>query len=343
MISKNEGEVKEIPHLINWIYFGPKIFDETGEIRESFRTNIAGWITVSPQATFKLWINKDELNTTQQSTLMNYAATFPGKLQIVDQRQSIDIVPEIADETTIQHKIYQLFLLELTHPKGNYAAASDLFRLLILYHQGGIYSDLDVSCIYHLKEHIKAPLDLLVYFSKFIIKKNMIHGDMSNCVIAAPPHSPVIMQLFKTILGNYLHDEKKYGSIENYFASRNHYELMNTSGSDAYRTTLVQRNSNLFFKIQPQYFTGQQCFDLDFLTQSVDLENVALQIESGKLETSMSKEELSTLPLRRWDIDLTKSLLNSTFEKAWLQPKQILPEVTIELTTNPTQLPSCKQ
>ncbi|WP_207384187.1 glycosyltransferase [Legionella nagasakiensis] len=325
---------------MHWIYFGPKIFDTSGAIRDSFRRNMAEWIRANPQATFKLWINQEELTTTQRDALRQYAASFYGKLQILDQKQATAFIPELTDQTTIQYNIYQLFLLELTHPQGNYAAASDLFRLLILYNQGGVYSDLDVTCTYRLKEHMKAPLGLLVYFSKFVIKKEMIYGNMSNCVVAAPVHSPVIMALFKTILSNYQYNEKKYGSMENYLRSRNYYEVMNTSGSDAYRTVLIRRNTPLFFRVQPQYFTGERCFLIDFLTQSIDPEAVARQIASGLLQTNMSQEELSTIPPRRWDAEFTQSLLSSTFEKAWAHPKQTLSEETeAPETTKPVRSP----
>jgi hypothetical protein len=328
MHEKSELENK-IPHDINWIYFGPKIFDTTGNIRESFSRNICKWVQNNPQATFKLWINKDELDSAQYKTLNNFATRFSGKLQLLDQKQVIALTPEVTDERSIQYKIYQLFLLELTHPKGNYAAASDLFRLLVLYKKGGIYSDLDVTCAYRIKEDLEAPLGLLVYFSKFNIRSGIPRGDMSNCLVAASSYSPIIETLFKVILRKYQYNEEKYGSMGEFFNSRTSYEIMNTSGSDAYRQVLTQQNKSLFFRVQPQYFIGVQCFLIDFFTQSINPETVAAQAESGALESSMIKEEFSTTIPRFWDLDLIHSLLDSTFEKAWTSPKQI------EHSTNP--------
>lgn len=106
MHEKSELENK-IPHDINWIYFGPKIFDTTGNIRESFSRNICKWVQNNPQATFKLWINKDELDSAQYKTLNNFAACFSGKLQLLDQKQVIALTPEVTDERSIQYKIYR--------------------------------------------------------------------------------------------------------------------------------------------------------------------------------------------------------------------------------------------
>jgi len=91
----------------------------------------------------------------------------------------------------------------LTFPKGIHRA--DLFRILVLYFEGGVYADLDIECVRPLDELI-ARLDLSK--SIYLVRDHPVHEHIHfkrrpmfmNDFMIAQPRDPLIEEILKWML-----------------------------------------------------------------------------------------------------------------------------------------------
>ena len=102
--------------------------------------------------------------------------------------------------------IYQHFgprMVEYFEKLKPYAYKSDLMRMLLLYNEGGFYSDMKEVCLKSFDEVF--PKDM-TWFSAY--DRPVYH--MLNAFIAAPPHHPWIRNTIQLIIHNI--DNRYYGN-----------------------------------------------------------------------------------------------------------------------------------
>jgi insecticidal toxin complex protein TccC len=90
-------------------------------------------------------------------------------------------------------KLESIFLREISGPFKNYAAASDVLRLLILHAYGGLYMDADVA--------VKGKIDPINTNAGTVIHSD--DRELSNAILAALPHAEGIGRLLDTVVRNY--------------------------------------------------------------------------------------------------------------------------------------------
>lgn len=78
------------------------------------------------------------------------------------------------------------------------AAQADLWRMLVLHREGGVYMDIDGHAVWPLRAIIKGHQRLFVLTRK---------GQLSNYFLAAQPNDPVIAQIIETIVDNIQQDK----------------------------------------------------------------------------------------------------------------------------------------
>jgi mannosyltransferase OCH1-like enzyme len=84
------------------------------------------------------------------------------------------------------------------------AAQADLWRLLVIYREGGVYMDIDAHAVW--------PLEFLVarHHELFIATKK---GELSNYFLAACPYDPHVKRVIDTVISN-IRENKIYGVFD---------------------------------------------------------------------------------------------------------------------------------
>lgn len=147
------AEPKEaiIPKRMNYIYIVNPI--EASNPKDKHLKTIALFKKLYPDYITTLWITSSAYPPEEKEKLINWAKE--NKIHLLD--SSI-----LDGHIGPSEQMYQLELL-----RRNYAAATDQLRLAILYHFGGIYSDVDVVADpdpnHRLPEELKAPLGLYIH------------------------------------------------------------------------------------------------------------------------------------------------------------------------------------
>lgn len=104
------------------------------------------------------------------------------------------------------------------HPKCG-AARADLFRYIVLYHEGGVYFDIKSTCVYPLDEVIH-PDDTFIItqwqneigqknagtglFSKIFTPLGIAGGEYQQWAIACERHSPIMRHVIERVVENIL-------------------------------------------------------------------------------------------------------------------------------------------
>lgn len=102
------------------------------------------------------------------------------------------------------------------------AAQADLWRLLVLYNEGGVYIDIDATIVKPLRECLRSTNDYV-----FV----MNYGEYSNFFIATVAKSPLFQELLEEVVGN----------IENYDANEGK-SVFDVTGPGALEKVLNRRN-----------------------------------------------------------------------------------------------------
>lgn len=120
--------------------------------------------------------------------------TYSPSLNIPDgvtQRDANEIIPE-ADVFHYQHAN------KYGHGKGSYAGFSDIFRYKLLYEHGGIWADMDITCL--------QPLDLKTpYFFRHHHTMGLV-GNLMKC----PKHSPLMKWCYEEAAGQVKSDNMEW-------------------------------------------------------------------------------------------------------------------------------------
>jgi hypothetical protein len=157
----------KIPPVLHWIWLGPKPFPALS------KKKILSWQALHPGWEMKFWTDSPQKKP-----------PVPG--------MKICPISDLPD-SPISH---------LVSKAGNYGEQSDLIRYIILWAEGGIYVDHDVSAIlpfdvlnrqYDFYAYLETPFDLPLNISEHNIRVN-------NGLVGVKPGHPVIEQVMKNIL-----------------------------------------------------------------------------------------------------------------------------------------------
>ncbi|SEE07754.1 RHS repeat-associated core domain-containing protein [Pseudomonas migulae] len=164
------GTDSEVPRQINWIWLGaPLPLDAAMNINHNLAM-AAGYSAT-------LWVD------TQAGSKHAVA------LEHVDQRVRIANVSDLFQGQS--QKLHEAFERERSGPLKNYAAASDIARLLVK----GVYLDVDVRLKKSLPTSLNAPAGLLLHTDE--------NGNFSNAILAAGKDSHVLARARSKIADEY--------------------------------------------------------------------------------------------------------------------------------------------
>jgi mannosyltransferase OCH1-like enzyme len=144
--DQNSVPFASIPHIVHHIWFStplpkkivfPDDEDDRGDIFEKLKEEhnanlhlsdfrLILWTNGADNLDLKKFIDDNELK----------------KIEIHDYN-SLRLEPECLSLDETDEEIMKFMTEELSHPAGNPGAASDMFRLIILKHLGGFYSDVN--------------------------------------------------------------------------------------------------------------------------------------------------------------------------------------------------------
>jgi hypothetical protein len=117
-----------VPKVINFIWVGKPIPDK-------YEQNIKRWAELNPTYQFQLWVDS--------TLLKDHRATPAQESQRFTSHKNIKVIDLVKDPLYQKMNNRRYFEDELSGQAKNYAAASDILRVEILYQYGGIYFDTD--------------------------------------------------------------------------------------------------------------------------------------------------------------------------------------------------------
>lgn len=203
IFEKNIGYLQEphsdarIPKVIHFIWVGPKAFP-----RESIE-NVRTWIAKHPDWKFKFWTDRDR------------PVPHPKMEKVMIQDFKFRTLAKYYDES------------------DNYAEKSDLLRIEILYHEGGIYVDHDVKCIKAF-DPLNESFDL--YCGMEVPYKTTLYSSVlpTNNVLGSKPNHPILKECMGWL-------EKHWDEIERDYPGRD-------------RDSVINRISHRTFFVLPHIF-----------------------------------------------------------------------------------------
>ena len=192
-----------IPNRLHFIWLGARL-------PEKYAANLLSWLIANPAYEVHLWtesgmvdVNREAvldalktrddyhplLNVTTADVFDGKLLTFEGKDPIPHQLliQTIATVPAISDPG---------LLYEEMSAWKNYGAASDILRLWVLHHRGGIYMDFDTEM------DGGKPLPLLIRAPLGILFADFHDGTKTwvcNAIMAAAENSPNVLESAKAL------------------------------------------------------------------------------------------------------------------------------------------------
>ncbi|PVZ70536.1 glycosyltransferase family 32 protein [Pelagibaculum spongiae] len=132
-----------IPKQIHYIWLGNAIPARSLAVAKRFQALNPDWIV-------NIW---SDAPLTIEKTNTEYDMNIKWSFRHLDSLFDLN--------NALEKQLYQIFVRESSGHFVNYAAASDVARVLILYKEGGIYSDHDVFCLSKIPE-LFAPSGLLI-------------------------------------------------------------------------------------------------------------------------------------------------------------------------------------
>ena len=130
----NEGtEVQRVPKMLHFIWVG-------GPIPDRYKDNITRWHQNNPDYTIHLWIDTDSTKPEQVEEAKREAdelvLSVSGRLHNLGGGDATFLT-----DPMLKNGVF--YQDEVTGQRANYAAASDILRLEILFRLGGVYVDTD--------------------------------------------------------------------------------------------------------------------------------------------------------------------------------------------------------
>jgi mannosyltransferase OCH1-like enzyme len=158
--KKVESPRKSIPKKIHWIWLkkNPEKYDTV--LNSEFYKYMKTWIAKNMEYKFLLWTDIDDLKIT--SEISNY-------ITIKNSNDIMKIIKKLPND--IMKKILYIYK---NHP--NVGCKSDVLRQIILYYEGGIYSDVnDSACLCSVDSFI-SKFDYIIGLEPVMYVNNAIIG-----------------------------------------------------------------------------------------------------------------------------------------------------------------------
>lgn len=230
MIEKNDHTV--VPKKLHAIWLG-------GILKEAGKKNIAEWKAKNPDYEANVWIDSSTYLVDDSPEAIKQKEEYEQFKEWAKNNRIniIDINPNATDPDPAVLKRPELFkgmnsaqfyLDELKDPGSNYAAASDILRAEILYHDGGVYFDAEDVFPNKPLGQLNAPQGILVHsFGS--------RDFLNNDVIASIPKGERIGRFRDVIQKNY---EELYSKDKRYLIAHRFSNLF------SFRTEKGDRKSS---------------------------------------------------------------------------------------------------
>ncbi len=200
-LVKSAGGPIKIPKTVHLIWLGPRPFPP-----ESV-SNVRSWIAKNPDWAFKFWTDRPRqapCNGMEVIVVNEYPFPFLGKCYAAS---------------------------------DNWGEKSDILRFEILYHQGGVYTDHDASCLtsfepYHQTYRFYCGLETP---HPPFVGRNITAG---NGVIGSAPGHPVIKKVIELIDQRWDALAEKYPGTDNYSKTQIVMERTYIALTDALKLSL---------------------------------------------------------------------------------------------------------
>ncbi len=139
-------------------------------------------------------------------TYFSHQVTLPAYVTYLFNRlMSLDWAYRLHDDAMMQAYVENYGDVRLIQAYGklkNGAARADLWRLFVLYREGGVYVDMDANILWPLSRLIKPEDDLLVLRNK---------GGYTNYFMAAAPGHPLYKKIMDRVIENILAEKVDQG------------------------------------------------------------------------------------------------------------------------------------
>ncbi|PXX73314.1 Mannosyltransferase OCH1 and related enzymes [Pseudomonas sp. LAMO17WK12:I10] len=174
---------------------------EGGNIPKSALRNILYFKETNPDYTVNIWTSRPMAIESTWNALMDNESDAIGRhlatraliMKGIRIRSSSDLLSDFSKVYPNSNKVESIVEREKNGPYKNYASASDIIRLVILYTYGGLYMDADVA----VGENI-GPLS-----TKTGIAIHQMHEMTSNGVMASTRQSRPVGNLLDGIVDSY--------------------------------------------------------------------------------------------------------------------------------------------
>ena len=195
----------EVPRLIHFIWVGPRR-GEAKAIPAKYLGNIKKFALLNPTWTVQVWT--DNPNRIQPLSVLFGITNI--RVITLDEALYLRLLAELALGPELESAWTNGYTTEFD-ATCNFAAVSDLLRVMILYAQGGVYTDTDNEALAPLQTPFDASLGFRVGTS----------GDMgviTNALMGAVPHSEFLRAFAMQIACN-LQFSHSVASREDYVAA----------------------------------------------------------------------------------------------------------------------------
>jgi mannosyltransferase OCH1-like enzyme/Flp pilus assembly pilin Flp len=176
---KQPGEIQvapppsdQVPDKVHFIWVGPEGTSPIDNMPQAYKENIDKTAELNPNHQIMVWTNTPPANN-----------PFPSNVQIVHIDLDTLLDKTFGDDADAKKTWRQHYDREGKIP--NFAAQSDMARVLILHNEGGVYSDTDNVSTAPLPENLSAPRGILVGTAAD-------SGAITNALLGAPPNSPAV-------------------------------------------------------------------------------------------------------------------------------------------------------
>ncbi|KTD32643.1 putative teichoic acid biosynthesis protein [Legionella moravica] len=233
MIEKTDDTI--IPKKLHAIWLG-------GILKEAGKKNIVEWKTKNPDYEANVWIDSSTYLVGDSPEAMKQKEEYEQFKEWANANQIniIDINPNATDADPAVIKRPELFtgmnsakyyLDELKDPGSNYAAASDILRTEILYHEGGVY--FDAEDVFPRK-----PLGQLNAQQGMLCRIWGGNYTVNNDAMASIPQGKLINQLRDVIQKNY---DELYSKDKRYLTAHRFANLFSfrTNNGDRKNSTIM--------------------------------------------------------------------------------------------------------
>jgi insecticidal toxin complex protein TccC len=184
-----------VPNEAHYVWLG-------GVLPDYARSNIIKFKMDNPLWNVNVWGDSPEklINGLLEDGV---SSAILKNIAVHDVRDLIDSTPPY-----LRRDLSGAYVREMSGVYSNYAAASDLVRLAVLWRCGGIYMDIDVA--------VRGPVgNVASSTSGVAFLNNDFTGDETSSVMASQPYAPVMQRMLSRAVDSYTRDIgrlKKYGA-----------------------------------------------------------------------------------------------------------------------------------